>query len=200
MKEIVQKSINFSNFTLDQDSGEFEGILSAYDVVDSYGEIVQKGAFSKHLKEHPGKRPLLYEHNRTSIIGSFIATSDDKALRIKGKFDIGEMNGHPISPLARQVWLQGKEGAHLSLSWSGPIHKAYRNRHGTRVLTEIEVSEGSVTFFPANPGAVITSIKSQQEQDHSMPPPHSTEPGHKIEPMLMFMHALGISLKAREEI
>jgi len=54
-------------------AGEFEAIVSAYDVVDSYGERVKSGAFDKSMARYAqnGKRfKVLWSHNMERPIGT----------------------------------------------------------------------------------------------------------------------------------
>ena len=61
------KQIEFK-FTMDEgdaEPGTFTGYASVFDVVDSYGDAVQKGAFKKTLREKK-KFPLLWSHDSSS--------------------------------------------------------------------------------------------------------------------------------------
>ena len=49
--------------------GVFEGLLSPYGNVDSVGDIVEPGAYSKNLAEKGNLRPLLWQHQTDVPIG-----------------------------------------------------------------------------------------------------------------------------------
>ena len=75
--------------------GEFEAYASVFGNVDSYGDIVVKGAFAESLKEWADSGntlPVLWGHNMSdpdyNIGGVSVAVEDDRGLRIRAQLDL----------------------------------------------------------------------------------------------------------------
>lgn len=95
------------------EEGEFEAIVSAFDNVDSYGDVVVKGAFSETLKEWADSGdlvPVIWAHDwadpfsHLGVVKS--AEETDKGLLIRGYIGAEEREANPK---AAQVWRLMKE-------------------------------------------------------------------------------------------
>lgn len=80
--------------------GTFEALVSVFDNVDSYGDVVRKGAFAKTLEEWTESQspiPVLYSHNATDPdynIGHVLeAYETDDGLLIRGQLDVESETG-----------------------------------------------------------------------------------------------------------
>ena len=145
-----QKDYKFEIKQLTED-GTFEGYLSVFNVVDSYGDLVEKGAFKKTLSEQK-EFPLLWSHNMMEPIGSFTAEEDEYGLKIKGALNLD-------IPKAREVYSNIKKRIIKGLSIGyDSIQKLIDE--GIRRLKELKLWEGSLCLFPACEKAVVTSVKS----------------------------------------
>ena len=60
--ETLTKYYPFALKESDPDEGTFEGIASAYGVVDSDNEVVDRGAFAKTVRESAHRIKLYYNH------------------------------------------------------------------------------------------------------------------------------------------
>src|SRR5262249_9190517 len=67
------------------EEGTFEGILSPYGNRDSGDDIVEKGAYTKTLKESGNTRPLLWQHDPKNPIGMITLEDRPDGLWAKGK-------------------------------------------------------------------------------------------------------------------
>src|SRR5215831_3635801 len=65
--------------------GVFEGLLSPYGNVDSVGDIVEPGAYSKNLAEKGNLRPLLWQHQTDVPIGELTLRDRAEGLWASGK-------------------------------------------------------------------------------------------------------------------
>jgi HK97 family phage prohead protease len=72
-----------------EEDGTFEGYLSVFDVVDLTGDLVEKGAFGKTIKEHPDGIVMLWQHDPSKPIGKMFLTEDDYGLKVKGVLALG---------------------------------------------------------------------------------------------------------------
>lgn len=142
-----------------QDSGEFEGLASVYGNTDEYGDVVERGAFTKTLAEQGDSRPLLWQHYMDSPLGIASLTDTDVGLKITGKL-------HPAVSKANEAISLMKMGALRGLSIGFRTMKdTWDTEKGIRRLTEIKLYEVSLVTIPANPLAQVTSVKSYQDAE-----------------------------------
>lgn len=141
---------------------------SVFGNVDSYGDIVAKGAFTNTLKDwaERGKSkgqsiPFLYGHNMSDPnmnIGSVLeATEDEKGLRIKVQFD--------DDPMAQKVYRLVKAGRLNELSFAFDVVKSAwiddeENPKAMRELQELKLYECSAVPIGANSETEVLAIKS----------------------------------------
>lgn len=174
------KQIEFK-FTMaegDAEPGSFTGYGSVFDVIDSYGDAVRKGAFKKTLKEKK-KFPLLWSHDSYLVpIGIIMGEEDDHGLEVAGSLNLD-------IELARDVRSAMKQGSVNGLSIGyNVVKKDIDNETGIRTIKEISLWEISVCIFQACPGAVVAEIKSRllgEEPDQKSTPEIKPEHIHLID-------------------
>jgi HK97 family phage prohead protease len=148
--------------------GTFEGYGSVFNTVDSYNDVVAKGAYKQTLKEWKARKKhpkMLLQHG-----GGFFSMNaddlvpigkwdemveDDKGLYMKGHlFDID-------TDRAKAVYAALKEGELDGLSIGFRTKKFKMDEEtGIRTLTEIQLFEVSLVTFPANDPARVTAVKA----------------------------------------
>src|SRR6266498_1931707 len=156
---IDQKAVN------DTGPGEITGYASTYGNVDLQDDMIERGAFDKTLKDIAGAKsrlPLLDWHGNsiTRIIGSVLELKSTPAgLWFRAQFT-NDAEGQRARQLAKDGHLKG-----VSIGYS-PIKGAIRSIGGNlvRVLSEVRLHEISLTPIPANPEAVLSSVKSGEGQ------------------------------------
>jgi HK97 family phage prohead protease len=137
------------------DDGTFTGMGSVFGVVDSYGDIVVKGAFTKTLEEQKGKIRCLWQHDQTQPIGVFTSLIEtDEGLQVEGKLTLGSTGGANAYALMQDGAVDG-----LSIGFQ-TIQDSFDQQTGIRYIKEVKLWEVSVVTFPANEEATITSVKS----------------------------------------
>ena len=145
------------------EEGQFEAYASVFGNVDSYGDVVVKGAFENDLKawEEAGVPiPLLFGHNMEDPdfnIGHIVdAKEDDHGLLVKGQLDLE-------SPKAAQVYrlLKGGRINQMSFAYkvldSGPVDV---NGAKATELRELKVYEISVVPIGANELTEVLAVKA----------------------------------------
>lgn len=145
---------------------EGEGIIEAYAAtfngVDSVGDTIKPGAFTKSITERgpSGSRRIkaLLNHEMTSLP---IGTPQHMQEDAYGLMTATKMSG---TQMARDIYTLAKEGAitELSIGYQ-PVQSTKADGSGGiyRVLNEIKLFEYSfLTVPPADERALITSIKS----------------------------------------
>ena len=143
--------------------GEFSAYASVFDNVDSYGDVIRKGAFAKTLEswESSGNTmPLLYGHNFSdpfSNIGAITkAEEDDHGLKISAKIDLD-------NPTGAQVYRLLKEKRLSQMSFAFDVKEGgMAEIDGEHVyeLRELTLYECSVVPIGANQETEILAVKA----------------------------------------
>ena len=150
--------------------GGISGFFSTYDKTpDSYGDIIEPGAFTNTLKKreesgHPF--PLCFNHDFSAVIGAVDSVKDTE----KGPF----IEAHFLdTQLAQDVRKMLQSGAIYQFSFAYDVLKArapYEDEAKAgvmNVLEELEVFEISVVTVPANQNAVVTEVKAVEPETKS---------------------------------
>ena len=154
------KCFNIQVKSVDLEEGIISGYASVFGNVDSYGDIVVKGAFSKSIEKikRTGKViPVFYGHNmedpRANIGRVIDLREDSHGLFFEAQLDLsGDTYGH-------LVYEQLKDGRLDSLSFGFSITDGANTEAGYE-LRELELYEISVVPIPANQEALITEVKA----------------------------------------
>jgi len=149
-----RKTLAFEIKEIDEDEGIFTGYAATFsDVPDSYGDIIDKGAFKKTLKESFKRIKVLFNHSWMDPIGKpQELAEDDKGLLVKAKLSLGVQR-------AKETLCLMKDGVITEMSIGYDTIKQTRTE-GIRHLQEIKLWDVSPVIFAANPEAVITGVKN----------------------------------------
>lgn len=132
----------------------FEGYASVWGRVDSYGDTVVQGAFTKALK---ARSPMMFfGHSPGRVIGKWVgASEDDYGLKVAGELT-------PNHSEASDVAASLKHGALNGLSIGGYYGDATEIKDGAATIREFDLFEVSVVSLPAEDAARIdvASVKS----------------------------------------
>lgn len=154
---IERKSLEFELKSLGE-AGSFAGYLAAFGNVDSYGDIIKKGAFKASIKAIAAsgrKLPILWQHSWDKPIGIFTSLrEDDAGLYVEGQLLIGDV------AQAKEAYALLKSQAISGMSIGFETVAQRDNEDGTRTLTELKLWEGSLVTFPANDAARVDSVKA----------------------------------------
>lgn len=140
--------------------GEFEGYASVFGNVDSYGDIVERGAFKKTIKESKGQVPILWQHDAYEPIGvSMELEEDEKGLRTRGQLVLEVSRAAQARALMKAKALGG-----LSIGYSAIkfVINTDKQSEVRRHLKELKLWEYSPVTFPANTLATVGSVKSAE--------------------------------------
>jgi HK97 family phage prohead protease len=140
------------------DEGEFTGYGSVFDVIDSQGDKITKGAFTGSIAERMPK--MLWQHNMAEPIGRWTeAREDSKGLYLRGKLSTGTTRGRDAYALIKDGALDG-----LSIGYRVKTGGAMREGN-VRVLKDIDLWEVSLVTIPALSVAMVDGIKSDFAED-----------------------------------
>ena len=139
--------------------GKISGYGSVFGVVDTYREVVAKGAFTESLaglKAEGSFLPMLWQHRSGEPVGVWDEfDEDDHGLKIAGQFVME-------SPTAAERFAFVKAGAVRGLSIGYYVlADTYNEKDRIRTLTKLELVEVSVVTFPANREALANPIKAK---------------------------------------
>ncbi|WP_075734439.1 HK97 family phage prohead protease [Corynebacterium phocae] len=148
------------------DTGEIVAYASVFDNVDSYGDVVRRGAFAESLKEweQSGDNiPLLYGHDFSDPFSNIGAVSeaveDEKGLRITARLDLDNPKAAQVHRLIKDKRLKKMSFAYRTLdSKLGEV-----DGEQVRELTRLKLIEVSVVGIPANEESEILAVKSAAE-------------------------------------
>jgi HK97 family phage prohead protease len=143
----------------DGDARSFEGYVSVFGNIDSYGEKVMPGAFADSLARHKreGTMPLLlWQHNSDDPIGVWDDLSDDgKGLYGKGHLLTGVQS-------AEEAYVRLKAGAVWGLSIGyREVDVTPAEGGEARLLNDLDLIEASIVSFPANRRAGVDTVKAE---------------------------------------
>lgn len=160
-------------FAQGADDGTFSGYGAVFGNVDSYGDVIAKGAFKDTLKSatKSGNWPaMLLQHG-----GGFFSASaedmmpvgiwtdmseDDKGLKVEGKLALATRRGSETYALMKMEPRPAISG--LSIGYRA-VQDQVDYGDGTkaprRTLKKVDLFECSIVTFPANDKALIDSVK-----------------------------------------
>ena len=125
-----------------------EGYAALFGVADQMHDIVRAGAFSTSLARNGAPLPMLVEHERRLLAGSWTEVAEDA----RGLFLRGEIrDDHPGAARAKRMIARGIDG--LSIGFVPIVAHAHGNG---RVLVEVELLEVSIVTHPMQPQARLT--------------------------------------------
>ena len=133
--------------------GVIEGYASTFGNVDSYGDIIEKGAFVESLAL---RRPaMLWQHNMDDPIGVWPEyREDDAGLFVRGKIITEASRGRDAYHLVKGGALNG-----LSIGFRV---EDYEMRGNNRIIKKMGLYEVSIVTIGANDKARIREIRMQK--------------------------------------
>lgn len=151
------KSLTFSTEEYDEEQGIFSGYGAVCGNVDSGGDIIEPGAFTKTIAEGWERVKILALHNDCTLpIGKPLELREDSnGLFIKAKISDTAM-GRDIKVLLKDGVLN-----ELSIGYD-PVVFDY-DESGIRHLREVKLWEVSIVTWAMNQEAVITDYKQARE-------------------------------------
>lgn len=139
------------------EKGRGVGYLSVYGNEDSYGDVVDEGAFVKTCAERSADNPLpfLWQHYSDEPIGVYtkLDPRDSYGLRTEFRYVLSVQRAREAYDLAQAKACKGQSIGFTTL-------KDSKDSDGRRHLHELRLWEGSQVTFPANDLATIGGVKS----------------------------------------
>lgn len=157
------RQLEIKNLSLEvkdlHDDGTFSGYGSVFGVVDSYSDVVVKGAFKRTIRNNKNIK-LLWQHDTREPIGIFTTIKEDEhGLYVEGKLAMDVQRGREAFSLMKMDAVNG-----LSIGFSTLVEE-YDAKQAVRFLKEIKLYEISVVTFPANADSLINNVKNTDKTD-----------------------------------
>lgn len=153
MKNFEKKSIAYEcKFVKEDENLYIEGYASIFGNVDSYNDIVVKGAFN------PDKRvKLCYQHDFNQVIGKIQEIKeDDKGLWFRAKISNTTL-GKDVAILIDDGAIDEISIGYRVLDWT--------EKAGIRILEKLYLFEISIVTRAANELATIQTTEKKEEQE-----------------------------------
>ncbi len=150
---LERKTVKFEVKDVDEEEGTFTGYAATFSKhPDSYGDIIDPGAFKKTIKEMKGRIKILWNHVTYEPIGKPLELIEDEhGLLVKGKLSLGVQR-------AKEILALMKDGVITEMSIGYNTMKE-SFVEGIRHLQEVKLWDVSPVAFAANPEAVIIGVK-----------------------------------------
>lgn len=159
-------------FADDKSAGLFSGYGAIFGNVDSYGDVIEKGAFKDTLRawEDKGKYPpMLLQHG-----GGFFGGGADDLLPV-GKWTSMEENSKGLKVEGELFALDTERGKYIYEGLKANVldglsigFKTIKSRNGSkpsdprRFIEAVDLVELSIVTFPANDKARIGNVKAAE--------------------------------------
>lgn len=147
---------------VDDSKGIVIGYFSAFDNIDSDGDVIVKGAFTKTIEENgPGSKKdriqHLLQHNTSQPIGKLQSLGeDDKGLRFESKMSKSTLGQDTLQLYKEGILREHSIGFETikeePTTWEG---------HECNKISEMKLWEGSTVTFGANPNTPVEEIKNK---------------------------------------
>ena len=137
-------------------TGVIEGYGAVFGNVDTYGDIIVRGAFAGTMGKRKVK--MLWQHDPSQPIGVWDEMrEDDQGLWMKGRILPGVAKGKEAIELMAAGAIEG-----LSIGYR-TVDAEWKE--GNRVIKEVDLWETSIVTFPANEmaGASVKSIETERD-------------------------------------
>ena len=169
--KLEQKQVPTFIKSIDEDKGVVEVFVSVFGNVDSYGEIVDYGAFSAFLGENFPRYPkIVWAHDWSQPIGKVLEwkevppgdSSLPESIRHLGGLWIKHNHVFEVQR-AKESYALLKAGVITDYSFGYYVmHDSY-DEDGFRHLKEIAIYEASPVLVGANPKTEVVDIKSKEK-------------------------------------
>jgi len=157
------KKINMSVKDVDMDKRTVAGYFSVFGNKDSDGDIIQKGAYKKTVKENGpnGKNRIVHllQHNPTQPLGKpETLKEDDNGLFFQTKISDTSYGTDTLKLYRDEVLQEHSVGFKV-------INSSNSHEDDARVLTELKLFEGSTVTWGANELAQGSVMKGDDYED-----------------------------------
>lgn len=143
------------------EDGTFEGYCAVFDQVDLGGDVIERGAFRKTIRDNKGVFPMTWYHNVRDPIGGAKLKEDEHGVFFKGTLNLDVQSAKEKYALMKQE----EPGPVIkAMSFGFDVIKQEFDESGkktVRRLKELKLYEISPVLFAMQPQAQITDVKME---------------------------------------
>jgi hypothetical protein len=144
-----------AEFNADISQRTIEGYAAVFGNVDSWGDVIERGAFAKTLQEQPGRIKCCWQHDWTWPIGKPVLIEEDaKGLSTMTRIAQTRAGDDALALCAEGIVTE------MSIGYN-TIKSLMDEEAGIRYLQEVRLFEYSPVTWAANELAVITGVKGR---------------------------------------
>ena len=159
--QVEEKALKAQIKAIDDGQGIIEAYVSVFGNVDSYGDIVEKGAFANAVKAFlsDGRYPKgVWAHDWSLPIAKTLEMREDNfGLYIKAQLVLSVQK-------AQEAYDLIKAGVITDFSFGFSVDKSNVDADGVRHITNISIYEWSPVLVGANPETQLLSVKSADKE------------------------------------
>jgi|TARA_R110002074_G_scaffold86963_3_gene192151 HK97 family phage prohead protease len=147
---------------IDEKSGIVKGYGSVFNNIDSDGDMIAKGAYTKTILENGERVKYLYQHKMDQPLGKMINLyEDEKGLMFEAEIPKTQLGSDVLELIKAGVITENSVGIMpmQKESCPGGMEKCYRK------LTEVKLYEISAVTLAANDEAMILDVKGNVDVD-----------------------------------
>ena len=161
MENIIYKSSPIGELVdADEKTGIVKGYGSIFNNVDSDGDVITPGAYTKTIMENGKRVKYLYQHNMEQPLGKMNNLyEDDKGLMFEAKIPKTQLGSDVLELMKAGVITENSVGIL-------PLQKEAGNGENyNRKLTEVKLYEISAVTLAANDEAMILDVKGNIDKE-----------------------------------
>ena len=164
MENIIYKTSPLGNLEdIDEKTGMVKGYGSIFENIDSDGDIISKGAYTKTISENGNRVKYLYQHKMDYPLGKMINLyEDEKGLMFEAEIPKTTLGRDVIELMKAGVITENSVGIMpiQKEACPGGMEKCYRK------LTEVKLYEISAVTYAANDQATILDVKGNIDKEN----------------------------------
>lgn len=152
MNKLVYKTTQLGSvLDADDKAGIVKGYASVFNNMDSDGDIITSGAYSKTIRENKSRIKYLYQHDMNKPLGKMNDLyEDDKGLVFEAEIPKTQLGKDVIELMKAGVITENSVGIM-------PIQKQMKDNY--REISEVKLFEVSAVTLAANDQAMILDVK-----------------------------------------
>lgn len=162
METKTYSAFTFEVKEADKSTGRFRGVASKYGVEDDYGDVIEKGAFTKTIKER--SFPVLWQHRSADVIGEGTIKESGDEIILDAELDMDDPVAVRALNKVQKKLIRGLSVGFQTIKATFEEVKTDGATKYIRHIHELKLWEVSVVTFPALSEAQITSTKHSHDQ------------------------------------
>lgn len=146
--------------------GLLEGYANVFNVIDSYGDVTQKGSFAQDIAEFIKSGYLTIDHRweMSAVIGDIVdAYEDERGLFFAAEFYSDENSQAVRRKIAERM--ERRKAVELSIGyWAMEEERGQFEGQKVNFLRRVRVREVSPVVAAANDASMVTAAKSRADE------------------------------------